>query len=381
MTKKDEPKTAQKDDSSCPAGCSGDNKVWLVALLGFLVGLLVMYLAMPALFPPEVTVVEVTPPTEAAPATAATTFKFNEAKVAEITSVLEDTYLLNTGEEIPVTYVSYETQGTHGVLYYEVMGQQMPIYVSMDYQYLYPSAINLEQMESEIAAAKEAYLASLSAAPVEPVVTPTSAEPEVQLFIMSNCPYGNQAENGIVSVVSLLDDEVAFEPVYIIYDESIHPAYSAESGECLVDAQNVTYCSMHGLYELEQGVREKVIYNIYGEAVWAEYVTGVNNDCYALGQDIETCWKDVAYEMGLDTTLIEETYATDLYTILAREKQLTFATENFGSPSLVINGVKYSGSRTAEDYKAAICAAFDTEPEDCVVTLSSTEEASAGSCG
>ena len=379
MTKKGEQKKAQ--DSSCPIGCTGENKVWMVALLGFFVGLLVMYLAMPALSPTEVTIVEVPAETEGS---AEEPFTLDEAKAQEVGQLLADTYLLNTGENIPVTYVRYESADSHAVLYYEVMGQEMPIYISKDYSYLYPSAIEFTQMKSDIAEAKEQYLASLSAepeVPAEPEGYPTSAEPEVYLFVMSNCPYGNQAEDGIVTVMSLLEEEVAFEPVYIIYDESIHPAYNAESGECLVDENNVTYCSMHGLYELEQGVREKVIYNIYGEAVWAEYVTGINSDCYALGADIETCWKDVAYEMGLDTTLIEETYATDLYTILAREKELTFTTENFGSPSIVINGVKYSGARTPEAYKSAICSAFDTAPEDCVVELSSTSEAAEGSCG
>ncbi len=379
MTDKSEHKKAQ--DSSPPTGCAGENKVWMVALLGFLVGLLVMYLTMPMISPAEVTIVEVPTETEG---TTEQPFTLDETKAQEVGQLLADTYLLNAGEEIPVAYVRYEAVGSHVVLYYDVAGQEMPIYISKDYKYLYPSAIEFNTMQAEVAEAKEQYLASLSAAPEVPEAAegyPTSAEPEVYLFVMSNCPYGNQAEDGIVTALSLLEEEIAFEPVYIIYDETIHPSYSAASGECLVDENNVTYCSMHGLYELEQGVREKVIYNLYGEAVWAEYVTGVNKDCYALGADIETCWKDVAYEMGLDTTLIEETYDAELYTILAREKELTFTTENFGSPSLVINGVKYSGGRTPEAYKSAICSAFDISPEDCATELSAEEEATAGSCG
>ncbi len=376
MTKKEEPKEAQ---APC---CSGEGKVWLVALLGFLVGLLVMYMAMPMLITGETVIVE-GPSTETG---AQEEFTLDESKVAEIGQLLADTYLLNTGEDVGVTFTGYEVYPNHIALYYTVMDQEMPLYVSKDYEYLYPSAIDRAQMGVDVATAKAQYLEALANQPdepelaPEPVGYPTSAEPEVFLFVMSNCPYGNQAENGIVDVIALLEDEIAFEPVYVIYDESIHPSYSAESGECLVN-EGVTYCSMHGLYELEQGVREKMVFNRYGEAMWAEYAAAVNEVCFAGGQDIETCWKLVADDLGIDTTEIEANYDAEKFTILAREKDLTFSTETFGSPSLTINGVKYSGSRTPAAYQEAICSAFETEPADCTAELAETAEAAAGSCG
>jgi len=377
MTKKEEPKEAQ---SPC---CTGEGKVWLVALLGFLVGLLVMYMAMPALFPAEAVVVE-EPSTETGEQEE---FTLDETQVAEIGQLLADTYLLNTGQDVEVSFTGYEVFPNHITLNYSVMGQEMPLYVSKDYEYLYPSAIQMGQMQAEVATAKAQYLEALANQPTEPELAPepvgypTSEVPEVFLFVMSNCPYGNQAENGIVDVVSLLGDEIAFEPVYVIYDETIHPSYSAESGECLVGEDDVTYCSMHGLYELEQGIREKMVYNRYGSAMWAEYAAAVNEVCFKGGLDIETCWKSVADDLGIDTTEIEENYDAEKFTILAREKDLTFSTETFGSPSLTINGVKYSGTRTPAAYQAAICSAFETAPEDCATELSETAEAASGSCG
>ncbi len=378
MTDKTEHKKAQS--SSCPTGCTGESKVWMVALLGFLVGLLVMYLALPAISPSEVTITEVPSGTDNS---AEHPFVLDKTKAQQIGSLLADTYLLNTKTNISVEYVRYETAGTHAILYYKVGNQEIPIYVSKDYKYLYPSAIEFTKMQSDVATAKKKYLASLSSKPKEPakpVEIPTSAEPKVYLFVMSNCPYGNQAEAGMESVVKLLADNVSFEPVYIIYNETVHPSYNAESGKCLVGKNNETYCSMHGIYEVEQDVREKIVYNLYGEAVWAEYVSGVNNECFALKKDIGTCWKDVAYNMGLDSALINETYNKDLYTILAKEQQLTFSTETFGSPSLVINGVKYNGARTPEAFKSAICSAFDVAPTNCTTELSATGGTTKGSC-
>ncbi|MBD3390124.1 hypothetical protein GF415_04215 [Candidatus Micrarchaeota archaeon] len=373
MSDENEQKKAQV--SSCSHGECGENKIWLVGLLGLIVGMLVMYLAMPLVAPAEEA-----PATEAPQVGEEEGFKLDEEKAEEIRQLLADTYLLNTGQEVTVTFTRYEEAESHVALYYDVMGQEMPLFVSKDYKYIYPSAMNVSTMEGEVAAAKEQYLASLSAEPEEPEGFPTSAEPEVYLFLMSNCPYGNLAENAVVDVVGLLEGNISFEPVYIVYDESVHPTYSADSGECIVDANNETYCSMHGLYELEQGIREKMVYNRYGEAVWAEYATAVNSECFDSGEDIETCWKTVAEAQGINATEIEESFDEEKYTILEREKQLTFSTQNFGSPSMIINGMKYSGSRSPEAYKEAICSSFTESPEECSSELSDEQEGPDGQC-
>ena len=45
----------------------------------------------------------------------------------------------------------------------------------------------------------------------EPEEIPKSDKPEVELFIMSYCPYGTQAEKGILPVVALLGDKIDFK--------------------------------------------------------------------------------------------------------------------------------------------------------------------------
>jgi len=51
-----------------------------------------------------------------------------------------------------------------------------------------------------------------------------------------------------------------------------------------------------------------------------------------------------------------------------------------GSPTLIINGVEYSGSRSSEAYKQAICDAFTTAPSECSQTLSETSSTATGGC-
>lgn len=363
----------EQKDSAADCGCSfciDGNKALMAGILGLLVGLLAMYVAYPALVPAETApgAGEVVEPE----------FELDEAKAQEIGELLSETFFLNTGEEADVEFSRYEDMGSHLTLYYNVSGQEVPIIVSRNYEYLYPSAVNYSQMLEEVEAAMDEYESSLEE---ELEGYPTSAEPEVMLFVMSNCPYGNQAENGLLDAVTLLEGGIAFEPVYIIYDETIHPAYSAENEECYVDSQNATYCSMHGRYELDQGIREKMVYNRYGEAMWAEYSTAVNTQCFDAGADIETCWKTTAESLGIDAQEIEDSFEAEKFTILEHEKNLTFSMQQFGSPGLFINGAEYSGSRSSEAFKDAICSAFETEPEDCTTELSEAASTASGSCG
>lgn len=46
--------------------------------------------------------------------------------------------------------------------------------------------------------------------------------------------------------------------------------------------------------------------------------------------------------------------------------------------TLVINGVQYTGGRTSEGYKQAICEAFNSPPEACGQTLGSETSSPAG---
>lgn len=375
MTEKDEQKA-----QGCCGLCAGDNKVWIVGLLGLLVGMLVMYLAMPAFLPAqEGGGPQMQPPGQGEE------FELDEAKAQEIGSLLSDTYLVNTGSEVEVSFIRYEDESSHLVLYYNVSGQEMPVYASKDYAYLYPGAIDYQEMAEAVAEAKAAYLA---AGPANDSTGggadqgyPLAETPEVFLFVMSNCPYGNLAENAIVDVVSMLEADISFEPVYIIYDESVHSSYGADNPECLSN-EGETYCSMHGMYELAQGIREKMVYDRYGAAKWAEFATQVNAQCFAVDKTtIDTCWKDVAEGLEINVTDIEENFEAEKFTILAREKELTFGMNQLGSPSLVINGQEYSGSRTPEGYKDAICSSFETEPGDCALELSDSEGQASGSCG
>ena len=178
MTDKSEP---ENSCASC-APCGEGGKIWMVALAGFLVGLLVMYIAMPALAPAA-------PEAPEAPAAGAQEaeekFVLDEAKALEIGNLLADTFFLNTGEEVPVSYMGYEEEKSHLVLYYNVMGEAMPVYASKDYRYLYPSAIDRAEMAEEVAVVKAQFLAELAVQAQQPAQTISTQEEDPSIEFAS----------------------------------------------------------------------------------------------------------------------------------------------------------------------------------------------------
>ncbi len=197
-----------------------------------------------------------------------------------------------------------------------------------------------------------------------------SEVPNVSINVMSFCPYGNQIENVMIGVIKLLKDKVNFVPHYIIY-KGDNPYNSEE----IVEINGEKYWSLHGNRELYQDVREKVIYNLYGIETWAEYVVEVNKECSL--NNIEDCWKEIAKNLNLDVERIEEEYNNEFDKIVLSEYEATSAKGIKASPTLFINDYKYNGERSTQALKDAICEAFIDSPEECNLTLSNEENASA----
>ncbi len=202
-----------------------------------------------------------------------------------------------------------------------------------------------------------------------------SEKPEVKINVMSFCPYGNQAENALKEVIDLLADKADFVPYYIIY-KGENPYQKGED----VEVNGEKYWSLHGNNELYEDIREKIIYELYGIKKWAEFVVKVNEQCNL--ENVETCWKEVAQEVGINVSEVEDEYNKRFNDLVLQEYEATAAQGISGSPTILINDYTYKKSRTAEAFKQTICDAFVEPPEECGnVKLSEEESAVQGSCG
>ena len=234
-------------------------------------------------------------------------------------------------------------------------------YISLDGQYFFPYGFNLGAKE-ETESNNETNTTSVE----------KSDNPEIHLYTMSYCPYGNQAEEVMYPVVKLLSNKVKIEPHYVIYSD-----YNGGGSSYCLDKEN-KYCSMHGIEELNQDVRELCIYKYQPEKYW-DYVMAVNEKCTVA--DIKTCWSGVAKDNGVDVAKTTDCQKNEALSLLANEVSLNEKYNVSGSPMLVINGTEFSGKRTSEGYKAGICAAFNNQPEECKTALDSTTGTTAsGGC-
>jgi len=228
----------------------------------------------------------------------------------------------------------------------------------------------------------------ISIKPIETKKFTKSDKPELNLFVMAFCPYGNQAETTIAPIVDLLEDKIDVKLHYIFYSNYGDPA---EASEFCYDKER-KYCSMHGIQELNQGVRELCVAKYQPDKFWT-FVKNINDG--ATAQDVDSKWEAIATASGVNVQKIKDCYKNEATDILKTEFDLTSkkypvsdpaqhsgAEEATvaGSPTFILNGMLYDGSRTSEDIKTAVCSTFNTQPAECQQALTSTSTAAAGSC-
>jgi len=254
---------------------------------------------------------------------------------------------LNSKYSTSATLVSSEeTNGVYKVTV-DVQGQQADIYVTKDGNMIFPGSIEVTGTDGSQQQQTQQNVTK-------------SDKPVVQLFVMSFCPYGQQAENTMLPVVKLLENKVTIEPHFI------------------VSVEGTTVNSLHGEYEANEDMRQACMIQEYNVTKLWEYVKVFNGVCSS--SDIDTCWKEKAQSVGINTTKIENCFENDGIALMKAEQALSEQYGVQGSPTLIINGVTYSGARTPEAYKTGICSGFTTEPTECGQTVSENGTTAAGSC-
>lgn len=217
--------------------------------------------------------------------------------------------------------------------------------------------------------------AASSATQVTPQVTPLatpappkSVRPAVDLYVMSFCPYGTQAEAVMSPVVDLLKSKADIRIRYI----------TTITGST-VDSVN----SLHGRTEATEDLRQICINKYYPEEFWS-YLKTFNENCYTKRGNatmLSSCRKNTDATLSLDSAKIDTcSEGEEGLGLLKTDEIATVKDGAMASPTLVINGVKYSGARTPEAYKQAICTSFETAPAECSTVLSSTSSAAGGGC-
>ncbi|MDA3802347.1 MAG: hypothetical protein PF488_00400 [Patescibacteria group bacterium] len=233
-------------------------------------------------------------------------------------------------------------------------GELVDSYITKDGKFFFPQALNI----------KEIYGGEENGAPAgqqQEAVTEVSVKsdkPQVELFVMSHCPFGTQMEKAAIPAVETLSDSIDFDIKFNSY---------AMHGEKELNEEMLQYCLME-----EQ------------EDVYMDYL-----NCFLTDSDSERCLAEInVTKDSLDSciTQIDEEYSiTSDY-----ENKVNYqgsypgfgihTADNqkygvAGSPTLVINGQTVKANRTPAAVLDVICSAFTTQPEACKANISTASPA------
>jgi len=186
------------------------------------------------------------------------------------------------------------------------------------------------------------------------IEVPKSDRPDVKIFVMSYCPYGLQAERMMLPVYDLLKDKIDIGIYFVDY-------------------------AMHGKKELDENLQQ---YCIQSEdpSKYFDYLS-----CFVQSGNSSSCLTEAGINLENLASCISATDAT--YNVTGQyNNQSTWLNGNYpvfdvqkdlneqygvqGSPTIVINGKTVSiSSRTPENFKQAVCSAFNSSPKECSQTL------------
>ncbi len=281
----------------------------------------------------------------------------------------------------------------------EFNGQKQTIRsgVTKDGKYFMPTLLPVDELKEKITANNQQQ---------QPKFEPNkTAKPKVELFVMPFCPFGQPSENSMYPVAKLFGDKISYTIHYIINvntesewnnylnqikdylekqgvsEDRIEQYINSKNASALVIEFNGTKYyvdSLHGKNEAMEAIRQMCIWKYYPNKV-LDYIWNVNHNCTL--QNINTCWANVASNLGIDTDKIEQCYSEEGVSLALNEQRID---EKYGvtaSPTLFVNGVIWPGERTSAAYQSAICQSFTNEPAECnEIVNETTADSSAGVC-
>ena len=139
---------------------------------------------------------------------------------------------------------------------------------------------------------------------------------QLELFVMSQCPYGVMAENRIIAAqkAGLIPDNINIKVRYIV-----SPGRTDD-----------TFASLHGTAEWEEDVRQAIVQAKYPKKFW-KYIEEFNKDTRS------TRWDVVAEKVGLNPNIFRK-YWKDGVKQLKEDMKLSQEYGVRGSPSFVWEG-------------------------------------------
>jgi glutaredoxin len=232
-------------------------------------------------------------------------------------------------------------------------GNVVDAYMTKDGQKFFPNVVDVKEAEKKKQEEKEKAAEEKNRQKEEMI---KSDKPQVELFVMSHCPYGTQTEKGLLPVLDALGDKIDFELKFVSY-------------------------AMHGKKELDEQLRQYCVQKNEPSKL-SEYLQcfleeGKSEECVKRsGLDplkLKTCISSTDREYKVTEKYGDKSaWVNGRFPVFGIYKEDNEKYGVQGSPTLVINGKKVSSGRDSASLLEMICSAFNSPPEECGQQLSST---------
>lgn len=184
-----------------------------------------------------------------------------------------------------------------------------------------------------------------------------SDRPEAHAFVMARCPYGLQFMKAYIPVIELLGEKADVDINFVPY--LMH-------GEAELVDNNRIYCIQKDQNDKFTDYLRCFIEN-NGDHDTCVTETGIDTD------SLDSCLTQLETDFEVTKTFEESTERYQPYLVDAELANVYGAR---GSPTFGVNGQQVRpASRSPEAIKQLICSAFNTPPEECSTTLSTSPEA------
>jgi protein-disulfide isomerase len=219
-------------------------------------------------------------------------------------------------------------------------------YITKDGKYFFPQAMEVDG--TAVAAADGA-----AQTPVVPADLVKSDKPEVEVFVMSHCPYGTQVEKGLVPVMETLKDKANIKIKFVNY--IMHQAVEKDDNlvqYCIDKEDNTKYVPFLKCFLKD------------GNSAACMTSTGVNV------KKVQSCISATDKQFKVTEAFNDKTkWSNGSFPPFAVHEAENVKYGVQGSPTIVINGKQVESERSPAGLLATICAAFNNAPAECSATL------------
>ena len=157
--------------------------------------------------------------------------------------------------------------------------------------------------------------------------TARTGKPTLELFVMSYCPYGVQAEEKLIPIVKEFGDKIDFKLQFIAQEKE-------EPSE-----QDISpFTSLHGYPEVAENIRQLLILREYPDQ-YLDYIL-------CRGKKLDKSWEACAEKLGIDVEKIQELFDSPEAEQLFRENIKRAAELGVrASPTILIDGHRFRASQ------------------------------------